>query len=443
MATNMIPIWKVPFPAVTICPLRKTRMELFNTTEVYEMVRKGEQLDSERYRMLRALSHVCTRTRTWINFTEPYEEDLVETLYNLSLPLEETAALCYWQRNAVPCDQILTEILTDEGICYSFNAMAPHELYRKAFAEYDSIFRHIQQTSSSTSWDVTDGYRADAGIRTYPFRSLGKGTRDGLTIVLKTKKIDNEFYCKGIQDGFKIAVNAPYKAPAVSQGYYTVYPLQTVFIMVNPELIETADGLKKHSYEKRECFFQSERSLRFYKIYNQANCMIECLANQTLEVCGCLTLNFPGEYNLRRCDASQLDCKAMVEREMYHKIVDSILRNHPTSHCECLPVCHSVKYGAVISHTPFDYTKLARIIKLIDIHEYDLSVIFVAVKESHILPMWRRELMEVSDLVAKCGGLFALLMGSSVISFLEILYFSIIRPMRSEEPTKQVLPWRP
>ena len=38
---------------------------------------------------------------------------------------------------------------------------------------------------------------------------------------------------------------------------------------------------------RRGCYLKNEKPLKFFKIYTKNNCRSECLANKTLEVCGC------------------------------------------------------------------------------------------------------------------------------------------------------------
>lgn len=32
---RFLPVWAVPFPAVTVCPIARTQVELFNSSDVY------------------------------------------------------------------------------------------------------------------------------------------------------------------------------------------------------------------------------------------------------------------------------------------------------------------------------------------------------------------------------------------------------------------------
>lgn len=54
-APRFVPISTIPFPAITVCPLSKIRVEEFNLSSAFEMVDRGIKLDEERYVKLRLL----------------------------------------------------------------------------------------------------------------------------------------------------------------------------------------------------------------------------------------------------------------------------------------------------------------------------------------------------------------------------------------------------
>lgn len=50
-----------------------------------------------------------------------------------------------------------------------------------------------------------------------------------------------------------------------------------------------------HSPNRRQCYFDDERDLRYFKSYSQSNCQTECLANYTMARCGCVKFWMPSE----------------------------------------------------------------------------------------------------------------------------------------------------
>lgn len=47
------------------------------------------------------------------------------------------------------------------------------------------------------------------------------------------------------------------------------------------------------NYQRRQCFFEKERILKFFNVYTQPNCELECLANYTVDLCGCAKFSMP------------------------------------------------------------------------------------------------------------------------------------------------------
>jgi Amiloride-sensitive sodium channel len=49
-------------------------------------------------------------------------------------------------------------------------------------------------------------------------------------------------------------------------------------ILITPKLTQTDDNLRYLSPSERQCYFEGERRLKFFKIYTQSNCELECLS---------------------------------------------------------------------------------------------------------------------------------------------------------------------
>lgn len=68
-----------------------------------------------------------------------------------------------------------------------------------------------------------------------------------------------------------------------------------VYITTTFTLKTTSQKLTSWSPEIRHCYYQNERTLKFFKLYTINNCDIECRANKTLEMCGCVAYYHPSE----------------------------------------------------------------------------------------------------------------------------------------------------
>lgn len=134
--------------------------------------------------------------------------------------------------------------------------------------------------NESSHWNIEKGY-SNRNVSTYPRRVLGTGTIAEMKIVLKLPINDYDYLCRGPIQGFKVLLHPPGDIPKISKKYFRVPPGQEVFVSVKPNMITTSEGLVNYSPVKRQCFFENEGNLKFFKVYTESNCELECLANFT------------------------------------------------------------------------------------------------------------------------------------------------------------------
>lgn len=149
------------------------------------------------------------------------------------------------------------------------------------FQSLASDFHYLNHNMSSESWTLEKGY-ASTDPSTYPRRVLGPGARAGFNIVLKLTEPDLDYICRGPVQGFKILLHTPGEIPRVSKQYFRVPLRQEVVVSVKPNMMTTSSGLLDYEPERRQCYFDNEKNLKFFKVYTQANCELECLADYTL-----------------------------------------------------------------------------------------------------------------------------------------------------------------
>ncbi|KAJ6650121.1 Pickpocket protein 28, partial [Pseudolycoriella hygida] len=256
------------------------------------------------------------------------------------------------------------------------------------------------------------------------------GARSGLFVLLRSYERNLDYICKGPVQGFKILLHHPAEIPQLSKEYFRVPLLQEVLVSVRPNMITTSVGLLDYTPNRRQCFFASERYLRFFKVYTQRNCELECLANYTLKACGCVRFSMPRVDETAICGHRQMTCYNKAEHDLLHEqYLNGITKNISSTHeCECLPACTSIKYDAEISQASFDWSLLLNAFK--SSTEYPgmcparLAIFF---KENQFITTERSELYGPTDFLANCGGLLGLFMGVSLLSFVEILYHITLR----------------
>ncbi|XP_055533023.1 pickpocket protein 28-like [Wyeomyia smithii] len=451
-ASRFLPVSTVPFPAITICPLSKTHTKLFNLTRVLEQVKDNKTLDHDSELKLRTLAHVCPMSALWKQFEKSKHEKPFETLKQLTNLFHNMASLCRWKSRFVPCYRLLGESLVADGLCYVFNSLAANETYRTDQIAPD--FLNLRNSATTSAWTREKGYRRTAGLKAYPYRPLSSGMDSGVMILLSLNKIDQDFACRGPYTGYKISIHAPDEFPMSEDKFLLMNPRHALTLNLKPKVLWTSRSLRYLPPEKRKCFFNEERSLRYFRNYNRYNCAAECISNYTFEKCGCVRFTMPRSADMKICDASQIECYRNASTTLNDEIKRHEIKHGEQNGCRCYQACNEFKYAVEISQFPFFFENYSRAagFSTEDYSTIDPTVMFVSFKLRHYLPLWRRKFFGTTDAIAKFGGLFALLMGSSVMSLGEILYYCWVRPLRRERTAKQkkreqsvrlVLPWIP
>lgn len=312
-----------------------------------------------------------------------------------------------------------------------------------------------QELGGTLLYDNNELDELDLTFQEDPLRAYTTGQR--LTVRLLSNRSDFSGYCQGSGDRFKVFLHSPYELPSTSSVHqsYDVDVHQSVTLSVAPRLLLASDSLKTaYSPETRRCFFNVERTLRYFKTYTKKNCEIECLSNITRAKCLCVPFWLPREPYTRICSLKHYFC---VQKTAFYHLnlemaaatitpLDFLKRKEKSSKdqqkttqqferdlfgCNCLAACNSISYDANV-----------REIKLIEhgaganfgldqdkINETDLESarLIVQFNDAEFFAMKRTELYGLTDFMANCGGLLGLFMGVSILSFVEIFYFFTIR----------------
>uniref|UniRef100_A0A182PJG9 Pickpocket n=1 Tax=Anopheles epiroticus TaxID=199890 RepID=A0A182PJG9_9DIPT len=423
------PVWDIHFPAITICPETKASVEKLNfTAEINFLMENYFQsnatLDSDRLNLVTTLSQICNRlfhsSFPTLVFLNGKEDDIVGTLRNLSLSRHSTLGICQYNNEYILCMDHLKETLTEEGFCYTFNLMAEDEIFRKP-----ALHNEYQYTENWSS--MTDNETAP------PLRARGSGLHAGLSLFLKQMKDDVDYICTGFSQGYKLMIHDPAEYPQVSMRNMRIPLGHEISIALKPQMIVTSQSAADFSWEKRQCFFNHERYLRYFKIYNQENCELECLTNVTEALCGCVRFSMPRSNDTKICTLGEWDCmyqaRWLLRPTHDHYVPPDEHITDMIQKCNCLPACSSVTYDVETTQTTLDLERYLRAS-----HEYvvtdkffitSLSIYF---KESYFITSKRSELYGWVDFLANCGGLLGLFMGVSILSLLEICYYISIRP---------------
>ncbi|XP_071443231.1 pickpocket protein 28-like [Hetaerina americana] len=431
-ADSSTPVWQIPFPAVTICSEVKYKRSAFNYTYINQMLVKKKELSRMKHEFR---SLLCEEDEYIENASLTTDTSLIQFFQEAAPPCDDLF-YCEWKGQYENCcGYLFRPILTEEGVCYTFNMLATSQIFSnnmtvEGFNESYDIYAPTDHSWSQ--WTAQDGYPNSESIETYPRRGPGAGATSGLHIYLRADPEDYDVRCRTI-GGFKVLLHNPSEFPRMSQQFFRAPLSQDVVVSVKPNIMGTSKELQEYPSSRRRCLFQRERHLQFFTHYTQRNCELECFVNATLRSCQCMMFFMP-RHEFPICGAGSLTCvKNVTEQLQYLEIVNAMKlersKESKNEGCNCLPACTELNYDAETSMGEFDVEKIFEAFNVTE-SEYTgkkigkLSIFF---KEWQFITSRRGELYGQTDFLANCGGLLGLFMGFSFLSLVEIVYFFTLR----------------
>lgn len=430
------PCFSIPFPTVTICTDIKIQKTKFKFGDVWHQLNNENTFrkysNTSLVEQLYALNPLCDRPPKQLekyikynNMSEMFadaDEKFFASAKRVAPTLSNTLLKCSWRRRNYNCSDIFNEVLTDEGICFSFNYLNGSELYRESWINKD--YHITQHNKTSQYWNGTFSPNiTEEDI--YPRRVLAGS--EGLRIELLLPEFDIDYVCSGPVQSFKILLHSADDVPQMRRNFYRIPLDHDIVMAVRPNIMNTTKYLiQNYPQEKRKCVDAEvdKRELMFFKKYTQRNCQLDRLAYRTFQRCKCATFGMPRFRDVPICRSSKdLGCAKYVESSLVQQIL-----NHTALDFNCLPACRSISYDAEMSMSRFDRYNYEKAMKKPNRQsKRRYSRVLITFKDEQFFSSRRAEVYTLIDFIANCGGILGLFMGISILSIVEIVYFSTLR----------------
>ncbi|KAM7346051.1 pickpocket protein 28-like [Cochliomyia hominivorax] len=452
---TLIPIHKIPFPTITICPeikMDKTTFDFSNVSrqiwseiEKYKKFNNFANITKEDLERFSATLQICdteVSKRFAPHLSKDKPVDVVNLLREMALTSSITLSYCKWNGRFYFCEKIFKHILTDEGLCYQFNGLKDSDIYRDInYISYtDNIKTDLNNyydqelpkfNKISGNWSLDKGYIGQ-GFNAYPQRLVLSSARNGLFVFMMGFQYNFDYTCRSFKQGYKVFLNSPESVALTSGNYILVPHDHEISVTILPQYIISTDNLRDFSPEKRQCYFNDERYLRFFKSYSQSNCQIECLTNFTISKCGCVKFWMPKPSKLKICGLADIECYNHAADEMSLIIANQtkqkLIQPNMKILCDCMPSCNSLDYNFEIMRSSYELKKTLRAQRqsgeFMDARASRFSAFY---KETQFTAIKRTIIYDVTTLISNCGGIFGLFMGISGFSIVELIYFFSIR----------------
>lgn len=190
------------------------------------------------------------------------------------------------------CGTFFTRFYGSSGFCFTFNALSAEEILRPGV-----LMDSGDNTIKSENWSKETGYRTQRTPRSneHPQRAFSSAKSLGVMFSMFLLPKNSPPTLMKLEKVF-VNIHNPYDMPWKSEKRLTMKSGSVNNILVEPQMIKAGDGLRDmYEPEKRMCYFDGERELRYFNNYSESNCELECLTNYTLKNCGCVAYWMPRE----------------------------------------------------------------------------------------------------------------------------------------------------
>ncbi|KAJ8937725.1 hypothetical protein NQ314_011745 [Rhamnusium bicolor] len=148
------------------------------------MLKENETLDPDTEKKFGYLSLICNYKHE-INYKVFKEQYVGEELFDF---IEETKK----------CSDLFVPVITDEGLCYTFNILDRSQLLRDDVMQY----KNFHKAPQLSNWTLDQGYPNTDQLITYPRRALFAGAIFALEAKLTTYEDDLDYVCGSSIQGY-------------------------------------------------------------------------------------------------------------------------------------------------------------------------------------------------------------------------------------------------
>ncbi|XP_047103525.1 sodium channel protein Nach-like [Schistocerca piceifrons] len=271
--TSHYPVWNFPFPAVTICPTNKVHKgQLRNLLSEWRIPHgtSREQLRRDAAYVPALLGRTVGTQGALARLAAAISANnltVADFMQKVAPQCDQVVIKCQFKGLQRHCQKLFKTVLTECGVCCSFN-------YRAARPA-------MQQRFNSCS------FRNSADNLNDVVRMSACGRQMGLSMLIKDDRNDYVTTTEA-SHGVKVLVHDALNVPAETSAAWLASPGQEVLLSLQPQLMYATQAAQLERPGRRGCLLREERPLDLERAYSSHNCRHDCRNNRTWQLCACL-----------------------------------------------------------------------------------------------------------------------------------------------------------
>ncbi|RZF43741.1 hypothetical protein LSTR_LSTR009164 [Laodelphax striatellus] len=435
----------VAFPSVTICDVSRVDWKRVTALKPSDIpLPSGDKASMVGLKiLLEALADMTfgdfdvmdgVRKMSKKNFNEIKNVNLSDILLRVMRPCTEVFLYnCWWRNQEFNCCEIFEVQKSEFGFCHSFNSDVS-EYSLKYSSNYGLDDEHPYWVQPQPS--VPDDSNLYKNLTFDSDEEDEEEEEEGESRVHPTKELrPRRTAGAGPWTGLRVTIKVPTRAelpPSIvmvanpqampSGGSMMVTSGTFAGISVWGDAIYTTKRVRGIPVELRKCLYSDEAVSLANHRYLSKNCQQDCWQRYTVRYCNCspdflFVSKDPVEYP--PCKVEGLLCLSLYNDLFNYEVPETTQKNfynhiQQGMSCNCLADCVSQQYLTEV--TTSQNVNSSNEIQL-DVHFRSRTCILY---RSDVLFGWL-------DLIVSIGGIAGLFLGGSLLSGVEILYFSTIR----------------
>nr|XP_034834229.1 sodium channel protein Nach-like [Maniola hyperantus] len=432
------PISNIEFPAVTLCNFNRISKEALEKRVTEYLANKkrnnesraeilmffkqlGRLVDFSYNKTLQAQSVLYSFANYLDNndIGELMEDTMAKnriSILQLAPPCEKMLVRCAWAGELIDCVENFKVQRTVHGHCCAFNLVIR-----------DNKFGGVHRTN-----DIIK-------------RQYLPGQLHGLNIILDAM-VDDYSYTTFNMFGFEVSAdlrcNSLYAdLNSGSMIQRIAQPNQAVFIEINAVKQVATEEVRKYPPETRKCLFHDDIKDRYFNLYSYSACIVRCRIKTMKSLCKCIPYYVPDleDTEYPKCTIDHLRCLNRYKEKLFYLYPKDATNTEGLEaeiqdalYCpECLPDCELTRHYSKHSKLPLSYVAN---------HNKELSNFFF--KGVNLTGKCSLSIYQATtdgglnrldvvfywfEVISNVGGFCGILIGFSIISILEFVYFFVFR----------------